>query len=139
MPLLAQAVAHIAHPAIRNRGTLGGSLALADPNAELPACALALDPDKQQVRAVTSNVGHCLACGIIEPGQTYRLQLVRQPGLVDRDHVSVAPVDRPHAKAPRSMMSQPPVWPAHRCEPAPDTEADQVVEAPPWPRLASDH
>jgi glycogen debranching enzyme len=28
--------------------------------------ALALDPDKRQVRAVTSNVGHCLACGIIE-------------------------------------------------------------------------
>jgi glycogen debranching enzyme len=28
--------------------------------------ALALDPDKQQVRAVTSNVGHCLACGIID-------------------------------------------------------------------------
>ena len=30
---IAEAVAHIAHPAIRNRGTLGGSLALADPNA----------------------------------------------------------------------------------------------------------
>ena len=43
LPLVAEAVAHIAHPAIRNRGTLGGSLALADPNAELPACALALD------------------------------------------------------------------------------------------------
>ena len=43
LPLLAEAVAHIAHPAIRNRGTLGGSLALADPNAELPACALALE------------------------------------------------------------------------------------------------
>ena len=43
VPLLAQAVAHIAHPAIRNRGTLGGSLALADPAAELPACAVALD------------------------------------------------------------------------------------------------
>jgi len=42
-PLLAQAVAHIAHPAIRNRGTLGGSLALADPAAEYPACALALN------------------------------------------------------------------------------------------------
>jgi glycogen debranching enzyme len=28
--------------------------------------ALALDPDKHQVRAVTSNVGHCLACGIID-------------------------------------------------------------------------
>jgi carbon-monoxide dehydrogenase medium subunit len=43
LPLLAAAVPHIAHPAIRNRGTLGGSLALADPAAEYPACALALD------------------------------------------------------------------------------------------------
>ena len=41
-PLLARAAAHIAHPAIRSRGTLGGSLANADPAAELPACALAL-------------------------------------------------------------------------------------------------
>jgi carbon-monoxide dehydrogenase medium subunit len=43
VPLLAQAAPHIAHPAIRNRGTLGGSLALADPAAEYPACALALN------------------------------------------------------------------------------------------------
>jgi len=42
-PLLVQAVAHIAHPAIRNRGTFGGSLAHADPAAELPACMVALD------------------------------------------------------------------------------------------------
>jgi len=42
-PLLVEAAAHIAHPAIRNRGTLGGSLAHADPAAELPACMLALD------------------------------------------------------------------------------------------------
>src|ERR1700744_944871 len=42
-PLLADAIAHVAHPAIRNRGTLGGSLAHADPAAELPACMLALD------------------------------------------------------------------------------------------------
>ncbi len=42
-PLLSRAIAHVAHPAIRNRGTLGGSLALADPAAELPACMLALD------------------------------------------------------------------------------------------------
>jgi len=42
LPLLASAVPHIAHPAIRNRGTFGGSCALADPAAELPACALAL-------------------------------------------------------------------------------------------------
>jgi carbon-monoxide dehydrogenase medium subunit len=43
VPLLAQAVPHIAHPAIRNRGTLGGSIALADPAAEYPACLVALD------------------------------------------------------------------------------------------------
>src|SRR5204862_3449273 len=43
VPLLAEAARHIAHPAIRNRGTLGGSLALADPAAEYPACALALN------------------------------------------------------------------------------------------------
>lgn len=42
-PLLAEAVHHIAHPAIRNRGTIGGSLALADPAAEWPACIAALD------------------------------------------------------------------------------------------------
>src|SRR4029077_6027717 len=42
-PLLLQAAAHIAHPAIRNRGTMGGSLALADPAAEYPACAVALN------------------------------------------------------------------------------------------------
>jgi aerobic carbon-monoxide dehydrogenase medium subunit len=42
LPLLVQAVPHIGHIAIRNRGTLGGSLAYADPAAELPACAVAL-------------------------------------------------------------------------------------------------
>jgi carbon-monoxide dehydrogenase medium subunit len=41
-PLLTEAIAHVAHPAIRNRGTLGGSLAHADPASELPACMLAL-------------------------------------------------------------------------------------------------
>jgi aerobic carbon-monoxide dehydrogenase medium subunit len=41
-PLLSKAIPHIAHPAIRNRGTIGGSIALADPAAELPACLLAL-------------------------------------------------------------------------------------------------
>ncbi len=42
-PLLPLALREVAHPAIRNRGTLGGSLCLADPAAELPACMLALD------------------------------------------------------------------------------------------------
>ena len=42
-PLIAQAMPHVGHRAIRARGTLGGSVALADPAAELPACLLALD------------------------------------------------------------------------------------------------
>jgi carbon-monoxide dehydrogenase medium subunit len=41
-PLIAKAIPHIGHPAIRNRGTIGGSIAFADPAAELPACLLAL-------------------------------------------------------------------------------------------------
>lgn len=43
LPLLADAVEHIAHPAIRNCGTFGGSLAMADPAAEWPACCVALN------------------------------------------------------------------------------------------------
>ena len=42
-PLIARAMPHIGHVAIRNRGTLGGSIAFADPAAELPACLLALN------------------------------------------------------------------------------------------------
>jgi carbon-monoxide dehydrogenase medium subunit len=43
VPLLWQSVPHVAHLAIRNVGTIGGSLALADPAAEYPAVALALN------------------------------------------------------------------------------------------------
>ncbi len=43
VPLLATAVPYIGHAAIRTRGTIGGSIAHADPAAELPAIALALD------------------------------------------------------------------------------------------------
>jgi carbon-monoxide dehydrogenase medium subunit len=42
-PVLAAAMAHVAHLAIRNRGTIGGSLCHADPAAELPALAVLLD------------------------------------------------------------------------------------------------
>ena len=42
-PLLTEAVGHVAHPAIRNRGTIGGSVAQADPKAELPVALAALD------------------------------------------------------------------------------------------------
>ena len=43
LPLLTQAAPYLAHPAIRNRGTIGGSIALADPSAEWPVCTLAAD------------------------------------------------------------------------------------------------
>ena len=44
-PLLTEAIAHVAHPAIRNKGTFGGSLAHADPASELPACVIALNAE----------------------------------------------------------------------------------------------
>lgn len=43
VPLFTRAIPFVAHPAIRNRGTIGGSVALADPAAEMPALLLALD------------------------------------------------------------------------------------------------
>jgi aerobic carbon-monoxide dehydrogenase medium subunit len=42
-PLVGEAITHVAHAAIRNRGTIGGNLAHADPAAELPACMVALN------------------------------------------------------------------------------------------------
>jgi len=52
-PLLAEAMPYVAHPQIRNRGTLGGSLANADPAAELPVLMLALDA-RLKVRSADS-------------------------------------------------------------------------------------
>jgi len=43
-PLIAEALPYIAHPQIRNRGTIGGNLSHADPASELPAIALACAP-----------------------------------------------------------------------------------------------
>ena len=45
LPVLAEAMTHVAHLAIRNRGTIGGSLSHADPAAELPMMAILLDAD----------------------------------------------------------------------------------------------
>ena len=53
LPVLACAMTHVAHLAIRNRGTIGGSLSHADPAAELPMMALLLDAEL----AVTSASG----------------------------------------------------------------------------------
>jgi carbon-monoxide dehydrogenase medium subunit len=50
-PLLTKALRFIGHPAIRNRGTIGGSIAHADPAAELPAVLVALDGDVEAASA----------------------------------------------------------------------------------------
>ena len=50
-PLLSLAAPHVAHPAIRNKGTIGGAIALADPSAEFPAMTLALDAQFEIVGA----------------------------------------------------------------------------------------
>jgi aerobic carbon-monoxide dehydrogenase medium subunit len=60
IPLLAEVVRHVAHYQIRNRGTLGGSLAHADPAAEFPAVAITLDAvlsviGPQGVRKIAAN------------------------------------------------------------------------------------
>ena len=44
-PLLAEAIKHVAHYQIRNRGTVGGSVAHADPAAEMPGIAVACDAE----------------------------------------------------------------------------------------------
>ena len=49
LPVVAEAMRHVAHLAIRNRGTIGGSLSHADPAAELPMLALLLDATLQVV------------------------------------------------------------------------------------------
>jgi CO/xanthine dehydrogenase FAD-binding subunit len=55
-PLLAEAVGHIAHAAIRNRGTVGGSIAHADPAAELPLVMLALGGEATVASAAGTRV-----------------------------------------------------------------------------------
>jgi CO/xanthine dehydrogenase FAD-binding subunit len=55
-PVLAEAIRHIGHVAVRHRGTIGGSLVHADPAAELPAVALALDATFEIVRAGTARL-----------------------------------------------------------------------------------
>ena len=64
VPILREAIEQVAHPAIRNRGTVGGSLVHADPSAELPLLAVALDATfhLRSVRASRS----VAACGFYQ-------------------------------------------------------------------------
>jgi carbon-monoxide dehydrogenase medium subunit len=65
VPLLAAALRHVGHPAIRSRGTIGGSLAHADPAAELPAVLLALDGE---VVALSRTGERTIAAGALFTG-----------------------------------------------------------------------
>ena len=89
-PVIAAAVPHIAHFQIRNRGTIGGSLAHSDPAAEIPALCLALDAE---VTAASSSGERAIAAGdfslgllttALEPEEL--LTQVRLPALVGDGH-----------------------------------------------------
>ncbi len=81
-PLLAAAAPHVAHPAIRNRGTIGGSVSLADPASEFPAMMLALraeleiaGPDGTR-RVAADDFFHDLYETAIQPGEILRAVFV---------------------------------------------------------------
>ena len=99
-PLLAETMPHIAHPAIRNRGTIGGSLAHADPAAELPAVMLALKAtlvvkSKSETREIPSGdffVG--LFSTSVQTGEL--LTEIRIPPPVARSGYSFQEISRRH-------------------------------------------
>lgn len=99
-PLIARAMPHIAHPAIRNRGTIGGSLAYADPAAELPACLVALYGEIEIAgatgkRSVTAEAFHK---GLFETalGPHDVLTAVRVPAATAQTRVGFAELARRH-------------------------------------------
>jgi CO/xanthine dehydrogenase FAD-binding subunit len=99
-PLLHTAITHIAHPQIRNQGTVGGSLAHADPAAELPAVALALDAElravgpagERRIKAADFFVTHLTTA--LEPAEV--LTEVRFPPLPPRSGWSFIELARRH-------------------------------------------
>jgi carbon-monoxide dehydrogenase medium subunit len=99
-PLIARAMPHIGHPAIRNRGTLGGSIAFADPAAELPACLLALGGE---VDATGPNSKHTIKAadffkGLFETalGPQDVLTAIRVPAAAKDSRVGFAELTRRH-------------------------------------------
>jgi CO/xanthine dehydrogenase FAD-binding subunit len=99
-PLVTETMPYIAHAPIRNRGTIGGSLAHADPAAELPAVMVALNAaivltDRQRARTVPAAdffVG--LFSTAIESGEI--LTQVRIPPSPERSGVAFAEISRRH-------------------------------------------
>lgn len=99
-PLLHQATLLIGHPQIRNRGTVGGSMAQADPAAEYPAVAVALDATLHAVGARgersidAANFFVTYLTTALEPGEV--LTEVRWPALGERTGVSIQELTRRH-------------------------------------------
>lgn len=99
-PLLAETMPYIAHAAIRNRGTIGGSLAHADPAAELPAVMLALNArfalsGKAGIREVSASEFFTgLFSTALQPGEL--LTEVRIPALSGRTGHAFLEISRRH-------------------------------------------
>lgn len=99
-PLLAEAIAQVGHPQIRNRGTIGGSLAHADPAAELPAVLLALDGSvvlqgrSGQREVAAAELFQGLFTTAIQPGEL--LIEVRVPVLPERTGWAFVELARRH-------------------------------------------
>jgi aerobic carbon-monoxide dehydrogenase medium subunit len=84
-PLVAEALRHVAFPAVRSRGTIGGSIAHADPAAELPAVLLALGGD---VVAQSASGSRTIAAG--ELFQTYFTTALRADEVLTHVRVPAA-------------------------------------------------
>jgi CO/xanthine dehydrogenase FAD-binding subunit len=99
-PLVAEAVPFIAHPAIRNRGTVGGSLSHADPSAELPAVMVALDATftARSVRGARSIPAAEFFVGLfataLEPGEL--LTEIAIPAVTPRTGFAFEEISRRH-------------------------------------------
>jgi carbon-monoxide dehydrogenase medium subunit len=99
-PLIALAMPHIGHAAIRNRGTLGGSIAFADPAAELPACLVALGGEveiagpngRRTVQADDFFMG--LFETALDPGDV--LTMIRVPAATPESRIGFAEFARRH-------------------------------------------
>jgi aerobic carbon-monoxide dehydrogenase medium subunit len=100
LPLIATAIRQVGHVAIRNRGTLGGSLAYADPAAELPACCVALDATlvvagrdgRREILA--SQFYHGLFETALDPGEL--IVQIRLPKQQPQRHWGFAELSRRH-------------------------------------------
>jgi carbon-monoxide dehydrogenase medium subunit len=83
LPLLVEAIGHIGHPQVRNRGTVGGSIVVGHACAELPAVALALDADlvvaSPEKQRTLSAIGFYRAAPSLAPDEVLTAIRFRSP------------------------------------------------------------